>query len=431
MDIKKIIKSNIFKDSFWMLLGSALGKGLGVIGGIFIANILGKDLYGEYGLLRNTLLLIAIFSTMGLGYTSTVFVARYYNHNLSILKLLIKKLIRITFYFSFIVAIITFIFSSKLAVYLEDPNLESGLKYLSLIIIFNALTTTQVGVLSGFKVFKDIAIVNILSGTINFTLSVGLTYKFGFNGAVIALLLSQILNFLLNKIALHKQFKNIPDSYNETIHLEEILKSSLPIALQEMSVSVMHWSTSILLLKLTNYGEVGLYSASTQWSTIILFIPVVLRNVTLSHLSSAKNNLKKRNRIIYSMLILYVICTFTPSTFVYIFSENIVSVYDVSFNGLKYVLVLACYSTVFNSIYNVFSSEFIASGRNWLMYVITFCRDILILLLLYILINICKLSGAFSLALSNLSVGLIVSLVCWLSYLYFSSQYNYGKNGQK
>ena len=131
------------------------------------------------------------------------------------------------------------------------------------------------------------------------------------------------------------------------------------------------------------------------------------------------------------MLILYVICTFTPSTFVYIFSENIVSVYDVSFNGLKYVLVLACYSTVFNSIYNVFSSEFIASGRNWLMYVITFCRDILILLLLYILINICKLSGAFSLALSNLSVGLIVSLVCWLSYLYFSSQYNYGKNGQK
>lgn len=163
MDIKKIIKSNIFKDSFWMLLGSALGKGLGVIGGIFIANILGKDLYGEYGLLRNTLLLIAIFSTMGLGYTSTVFVARYYNHNLSILKLLIKKLIRITFYFSFIVAIITFIFSSKLAVYLEDPNLESGLKYLSLIIIFNALTTTQVGVLSGFKAFKDIAIVNILS----------------------------------------------------------------------------------------------------------------------------------------------------------------------------------------------------------------------------------------------------------------------------
>ena len=74
--ISRVRESDLLNDSFWALLGSALGKGLSLIAGILVARFLGKELYGQYGILKNTLLNIAVFSTLGLGYTGTRFVAK-------------------------------------------------------------------------------------------------------------------------------------------------------------------------------------------------------------------------------------------------------------------------------------------------------------------------------------------------------------------
>ena len=60
MSLKKIpdrIKQNkLINDSLWSLVGNVLGKGLALVAGIFIARLLGKDLFGEYGIVRNTIL---------------------------------------------------------------------------------------------------------------------------------------------------------------------------------------------------------------------------------------------------------------------------------------------------------------------------------------------------------------------------------------
>ena len=58
-------RSSLFKDSFWALLGSVIGKGLSLIAGIAVARFLGKELYGEYGTIKTTLTYIAIVSTFG------------------------------------------------------------------------------------------------------------------------------------------------------------------------------------------------------------------------------------------------------------------------------------------------------------------------------------------------------------------------------
>ena len=119
MTVKELIHSKLFHDSFWTILGNALGKGLTVLGGIIIASLLGKEIFGEYGLLRNTLLLIAIFSTMGLGYTSTIYVAKYRQNDESLLYSLINNILKITLAFSTLIALFVFIFSSHIAIYLD------------------------------------------------------------------------------------------------------------------------------------------------------------------------------------------------------------------------------------------------------------------------------------------------------------------------
>lgn len=409
MTVKELIHSKLFHDSFWTILGNALGKGLTVLGGIIIASLLGKEIFGEYGLLRNTLLLIAIFSTMGLGYTSTIYVAKYRQNDESLLYSLINNILKITLAFSTLIALFVFIFSSHIAIYLEDVSLTIGLQCLSIIIIFNALTSSQIGILAGFKLFKETAYINILSGICNFILSICLTYIWGFNGALGALLLSQIFNCALNHYILRKQLAVL--YRNGKAPLKSILRQSFPIALQEMSLSITHWLGSILLLKLTNYGEVGLYSAASQWAAVILFIPITLRNVVLSHLSSDQNK-EQHNRLLYSMMGIYALSTFIPSTLVVLSSNCITQFYGETFYGLSSVLAVCCYTTVFNSIYNVFSSEFMSRNRNWLMYAITIFRDICILIGIYTFVEVFKMTGAFSMGLSALCMNFVTIIAC-------------------
>lgn len=414
MVIHKLKSNKLFRDSFWTLFGNAIGKGLTVLSGILIAKLLGKDIFGEYGLLKNTLLIIAIFSTMGLGYTSTIFVSRYKQDNENILYSFIKSLLYITFLFSGVIAFLIFIFSSQIAHFLEDSRLSIGLKYLSVIIIFNALTTTQIGILAGFKLFKQTACVNILSGICNFIFSVSLTYILGFNGALLALLLSQVINYLLNYRILRKQLSFMNRS-DQKAPLLPILRQSLPIALQEMSLSITHWLGTVLLLRLSNYGEVGLYSAASQWSAVILFIPIALRNVVLSYLSYNQSS-EQRNKILLAVMSLYIVCTLVPSIVIHLFSKTIIQFYGESFIGLSNVLIVSCYATVFNSIYNIFSSVFMSKNRNWLLYAITISRDILNLIGLYLLIVLFGINGAYSMSLSTISTAGITVIACIFFY---------------
>ena len=67
--------SRFLNDSFWALSGNVAGKGLALVAGIVVARLLGRDLFGEYGLIKSTLIGISILSTFGLGYTATKFVA--------------------------------------------------------------------------------------------------------------------------------------------------------------------------------------------------------------------------------------------------------------------------------------------------------------------------------------------------------------------
>ena len=61
--IERLRRSPLFKDSMWSLIGSTVGRGLSLIAGILVARFLGKEIYGEYGIIKTTLSNIEIFSS--------------------------------------------------------------------------------------------------------------------------------------------------------------------------------------------------------------------------------------------------------------------------------------------------------------------------------------------------------------------------------
>lgn len=51
----------LVKGVFWSLFGSVLSKALVFLSWILVARILGRESYGEYGLIRNTVLMFSAF----------------------------------------------------------------------------------------------------------------------------------------------------------------------------------------------------------------------------------------------------------------------------------------------------------------------------------------------------------------------------------
>ena len=82
----------MLKDSFWALLGNLIGKGLPFVAGIFVARLLGSESYGEFGLIKSSLISIALFSSFGLGITATKFIAEVVDINQQSAKHIEKNL---------------------------------------------------------------------------------------------------------------------------------------------------------------------------------------------------------------------------------------------------------------------------------------------------------------------------------------------------
>lgn len=417
MRIKAWKRDRIFYDSSWALLGSVVGKGLSLLGGILVARFLTKDIYGEYGIIKNTLYYIAVFSTFGLGFTSTRFISNYRKTNPSKIKLVVKSTRIITLTTSGLIGLLLLIFANPVAAFLGTPHLTFPLRIASLAIIFNAFDAAQLGMMSGFGAFKQNAKNAILSGIVNFISSVLLTFYWGLTGAIIALVLSFFVSCVLNRISINKILQNyVDEDGNLNNNIRELCRFSLPIALQESLYSITHWATVVIFVKLAGFGELALHSAAGQWQAIVLFIPGVLRNVTLSHLSGNTDTKNEHKRTVNTMLKVNFYSAFFPCLLVILFSKTISSFYGESFIDLPFVIILSTCIAIPNSLSNVYSQELISRGDNWFLLLTRLAKDMLSLLVVSLLLYFFQFKGAITLCCVSFIIQTLYLFILFLHY---------------
>ena len=416
--------SPLIIDSIWALIGNAIGKLCALIAGIFVARFLGRDIYGEYSVIRNTLFIIAVFSTLGLGYSATKFIAEYIGK--PEIRSIIKIINKITIYTSGIIAVIVFFFSDTIAALLKIQELSSAIKLLAIIIIFNAITTTQIGVLAGFKAFKTLSINNIYSGLITLLGTIILTLLYNFNGALLALLIAQIFNCIINWFAVRKILSTYTkETTTESGIAKKIISFSIPIALQESLYSVSSWIIMFIMANYSNYGQIGINSAVTQWINIIMFIPSILRNVILAYLSGMSENSTERAHTLKSVIIVNFVSTAIPVILVIAIAQYIISLYGPSFSMMKPALIIGITSTVFNSLNGVLSQEFIARGKNWSIFIIGLCRECIYIIITYTLLVTYNSidNGALYVSIAYTSSIIVALILSSILYMHISSNH--------
>lgn len=411
---EKLLNSSLFKDSFWSVFGSGTGSFLLLLAGIFIARMLGKDLYGEYGIVKITMFYIAVFSTFGLGYTSTKYVAEYVTRDKNQLRGLISGSLKITLIFSTALCVLIILFAGPLALYVNAPELETPFRFLGVIIICRALSTTGIGILAGFKEFKILGFNNIVSGMILLVCGTIFTYLGGINGSLLALFLSQFVYMALNLSFIWRKVRGLPKS--EIRHERTLLGFSFPVAMQDFSFALCNWLITLVLTKYATLGELGIWTAAAQWNAIVIFIPSVLTNVALSYLSGIVDDQNNQRLMVRKLLAINFVSSFIPFVIVFLCSGFITSFYGPTFAKMQNVMNLLLFSTVFESLSRVYQSNLISEGRNWLLFTLRFIRDLLILAFLFVFIK--RESENASMLLALIHVILYISYVIILSVIY-------------
>lgn len=382
----RLKQSKLFKDSFWAVTGNGIGYGLLLLAGIIIARMLGKDVYGEYGVVKTTMMYMASFAALGFGNTSTRYIARFIAARKPYITTVIRDASLITLLSSSLIAVVIIACANPLADYLKEPSLALSFRALAVIIVCKALSTTGIGILAGFEAFKQIGICNVISGIVMLALCVPLTYAWGLAGSLAALLASQIVLTIGVYIQIRREKHRLPPQEDVSLW-RELLSFTFPIALQESSYTICNWGAILLLTSLSSVGEVGLYTAATQWNAIILFIPGILTNVILSHLSGAGDNMDSHKHTIKTMLCVNVACTLVPFVIVYIATPLIVSFYGSTFSTLGPLMRVAVFISIIEACNNVFKSELLSWGRNWLSFAVRLTRDIIILVLTWLIVT--------------------------------------------
>lgn len=417
--INRLKASRLFRDSMNAILGNGLGNALMLSAGIVIARMLGKDLYGEYGLIKTTMLYVGVFASFGLGTTSTKFIATAINDQPITVNSIIKDTLFITVGFSTLISTLLFIFALPLANFLNDVDLVTPIRFLGPIIIANSINKAQYGILGGFKRYDIIAVNNVISALLMLIFACVFTYYWSLWGALSALLISQITNSILNNVSLRRIRRSLLNQHNLR-NYKVLIKFSFPIALQDFSYILTHWGGSLLIVKFSSIGQLGIYTAASQWHSIVLMIPSLLVNVILSHLSSTVNNREKQVFLIKRLLIINFLCTFIPFIIIYIFAFTISKMYGGSFYGMTEVLRILAFSAIFMCCSNVFNSTLISREKNWELFLSRLFRDLLLLVgTYYFIIILGKEMGAIAYAISSLATSIIY--FCIVSTLTFKT----------
>lgn len=412
--VSKLSRDSFFKDSFYAVVGNGLGQFLLLASGVLIARFLGKDIYGEYGVVKTNMFYMAGFATFGLVYSSTRFISKYKKENKSQVIGIIRTSTIITAIFSSLVAVIIVILSEPLANYLNIPDLQDVFKYLSVIIVLKALNSTSTGILSGLGLFKNVAVNLLLSGVTMLILCVPLTCYGGLKGALCSLLVCQFVNMVTNYFCIYRESMKYPVYYKSN-QFGELVKFSFPIALQEISYSVCNWAGILFLTKLSSIGEVGIYSATAQWNAVIMFIPGLLANVVLSHLSGSLE--KERDERLKKIMLVYLACTLIPFVAVYCFTPVIVSLYGADYSGMGQVIRLMVFATIPTCLSDVYKSEWLAIGKPWILFLLRMTKDVVFLSLTYFLLtHFHGANGSFFYALSNVCAAIYFLLVSMVVY---------------
>jgi O-antigen/teichoic acid export membrane protein len=425
--ISKILNNPFIRSSFYSLLGGILSKGFSLIGIILVARNLGKETFGEIGVITSTLLLLAPFCSLGISYSANKIISQEVDDPIRSNTVIGVSLIS-TIVFSLIGwALIVFGFWVVVSFYSSAAiELSSNIDYILIFLVGFYLfllinVNTLIGLYTGLNRLKSLVAYQGISGFFSIPLYYYMSLHMGIHGAFSAFVLTQLSLFTFLVYGIRGEiYTYLKRSLSDFFPcLQNILRLGVPLGLSDGVYAVTNWLLIILLLNRGGIGEVGLFNAAIQWLMIIVFLPTNMSSVLLAYLSklALSNQLNHRKLFKYNLVAVFIFSSIF-SIFFIVYSDSISKIYGDDFSGISEVISILILSAVPITITNVFFQGYISHNKPKLVFVFrVISQGILILLTYYFLSDI---DSAFHFSIYRLiSSTVVLILIGFAYYIYY------------
>ncbi len=391
----------------WLTFGAAPSRAAALLATVLVARILGSETYGELTLARSTVNAFVTVATFGMGRAAAKFVAELLVTD----KERVGRIIGLNLVSSLVTSALAAIFFFFFADYLctsviSAPHLVFQVRLCAPLLVLTALVGAQVGVLTGFQAYREIALGASISGFLMIPFyALGARYG-GLTGATLGFTTGTLWNFLCNSFYLGRLFRKhgvrgrFIGCWRETPVLWNFC---LPSTLLSLLMSGATWVITICLAREPNgSSELGIFDAARQIQTAILYLPTLAANIVVPMLSelNASRDVLRYTKTLRVNIAMNACFTGALASLGIVCSRVIMRAFGAGFDGGADVLCALVATSVVMSVANVYASALTALGALWsrFFYTLAWSGTAILGTLAFSLVR----SGAFAVALAML-----------------------------
>lgn len=366
------LRQRVLAGTFWVIAAQVAYRGMLMLSMMIVARILGKEEYGQLGIIQSSLMMFEAIAALGMGTTTTKHIAEYRNTD----KSKVSKIIKFTRITNFVTAV-----SFGVVIYLIAPWISTNLlgsaaltdyvRISSLILFFTNFGGGRLSILIGFEAYPWMAFVNGITGCMTVLFIPGCAYFYGIEGALWGLVAvsaaNALMNFVLSIRVIRKE--GIPKAAALTRDEWRLLwEFSLPTMMASILYAPVNWLGGAYLVRASGYGEMGLFSAVNQWFSILLFVPLMVTKVFLPIFADQGGRGRERElgRILGKALKVIVLVSLFPAATVAISSPWIMSLYGKDYSEASTMLIIISFAAFVASSQNMLGDVLTTINRTWL-----------------------------------------------------------------
>jgi O-antigen/teichoic acid export membrane protein len=367
------LRGRFARGAVWSLIGAVLAQGANLAASVITARLLGREQFGEYGIVQSTVGMLGVFAGLGLGVTATKYVAEFRTRDPERAGRIIALGCAVAIISGGLLALCLLFFAPLLAATtLHAPTLAGELRIVSVALFFNAINGAQTGALSGFEAFRAIARINLARGLLSFPVTVAAVVLWRLPGAVWALAITAAVTCVLSEISLQRHCRDLGISAPFRSSWEErrvLWTFSMPAVFSSALVGPVFWVANTLLVKRPGgYGEMGVFSAASQWRNAILFLPTLAGQVVLPMLSSLQGEEGRRpaRRVLLAAISVNIAFALPIVLALLFLSGRVMALYGPGFASRGAVLRITAITAGLLATQTPVGNIIAAAGRMWL-----------------------------------------------------------------
>ncbi len=413
--------SIVFRNLRFSTIGGVVSKLVTLLMYIILSRILKPEMFGTMSVVISPVLFVGAVASIGLPVAFSKLIPEYRLLDNINLNRILSGFIWIGVVSAFVFSIFFYILSDWLAeIIYSDSSLGNYFKIMSIYLFSISINSIQIGLLSGFEDFKNVARLNIINSLVSSFFVLTFAYFFLVNGAFIGFCISGILAILINNLFLKKSLlsngiKLI--STNFFVDRSIICKFLVPMFISTLIVAPLNSIANYFLLKGQNtYTDVAAFNLAFQWYNAVLFLPSLFATVILPILTRSfySSDVERRRKILYNLLLngLIALCL---SLLVYLSSDFLVEIYGKEFTMFSSILSILLVNAVIVSCVAALGQVLISTGRVWISLGLNLVWIGLFIHFCYLLATrgFGSMGVAYSFLFSYISLGVLTLIFTW------------------